>query len=57
LVVHGRADDPSAHQGAADLCINPVQHGGGLKIKTVEALARGRPLVACSRLLYPRDGR
>ena len=57
LVVHGRADAPSTHQGAADLCINLVQHGGGPKIKTVEALARGRPLVACSRLLYPRDGR
>ena len=46
VVVHGRVDDLAAHYAAADLCINPVRHGGGLKIKTVEALAHGRPLVA-----------
>ena len=48
VVVHGRVDDLAACYAAADLCINPVQHGGGLKIKTVEALAHGRPLVASS---------
>ena len=48
VVVHGRADDLESHYAAADLCINPVRHGGGLKIKTVEALAHGRPLVATS---------
>jgi hypothetical protein len=48
VVVHGLVDDLAARYAAADLCINPVQHGGGLKIKTVEALAHGRPLVASS---------
>jgi len=60
VVVHGRVDDLAAHYAAADLCINPVQHGGGLKIKTVEALAHGRPLVACShgvRSLEAHSGR
>jgi len=60
LVVHGRVGDLAAHYAAADLCINPVQHGGGLKIKTVEALAHGRPLVASShavRSLEAHSGR
>jgi Glycosyl transferases group 1 len=48
IVVHGTTEDLSAHYAAADLCINPVRHGGGLKIKTVEALAHGRALVATS---------
>lgn len=46
VIVHGRVDDLAARYAAADLCINPVKHGSGLKIKTVEALAHGRPLVA-----------
>jgi len=40
--------DLGAAYAAADLCINPVRLGGGLKIKTVEALAHGRPLVTTS---------
>lgn len=31
-----------------DIFINPVRYGSGLKIKTVEALAHGRPLVTTS---------
>ena len=46
LQVHGVVPDLHAVYAAADLCINPVRLGSGLKIKTVEALAHGRPLVA-----------
>lgn len=46
LRVHGRVDDLAAHYAAADLCLNPVRVGAGLKIKTVEALAHGRPLLS-----------
>lgn len=45
LTVHGVVPDLLARYAAADLCLNPVRHGGGLKIKTVEALAHGRPLL------------
>lgn len=58
--VHGVVDDLAAAYAAADLCINPVRQGGGLKIKTVEALAHGRPLVATShavRSLEAHTGR
>jgi glycosyltransferase involved in cell wall biosynthesis len=44
--VHGVVDDLDAAYDAADLALNPVAHGSGLKIKTVEALAHGLALVA-----------
>jgi glycosyltransferase involved in cell wall biosynthesis len=46
--VHGVVPDLVATYAAADLCINPVRLGGGLKIKTIEALAHGRPFVSTS---------
>ena len=49
--LHGRLPDPAdlaAAYAAADLCINPVAYGSDLKIKSVEALAHGRPLVCTS---------
>jgi len=48
LCVHGQIDNLATAYAAADLSINPVRHGSGLKIKTVEALAHGLPLVATS---------
>jgi len=46
--VHGFVADLQAAYAHADICINPVQIGSGLKVKTVEALAHGRPLVTTS---------
>ena len=43
--VHGVVADLEQAYAAADICINPVRFGSGLKIKTVEALAYGRPLL------------
>jgi hypothetical protein len=57
---HGMVAELRPWYGAADLCINPVRHGSGLKIKSVEALAYGRPLVAtahAARGLEPHAGR
>ncbi|WP_426957405.1 glycosyltransferase [Muricoccus radiodurans] len=45
LVLHGQVDDLGAFLDAADIGINPVFYGGGLKIKTVEYLCRGLPSV------------
>lgn len=39
---------PDEFYRAVDLVINPVRFGTGLKIKTVEALAHGRPVVTTS---------
>lgn len=44
----GPQADLRAAYARADVCINPVRHGSGLKIKTVEALAHGKPLVSTS---------
>ena len=44
--VHGPVDSLSEAYAVADVCINPVQHGSGLKIKSVEALAHGLAMVA-----------
>jgi glycosyltransferase involved in cell wall biosynthesis len=45
LVLHGVVNDLAAFLDAADIGINPVFYGGGLKIKTVEYLCRGLPSV------------
>jgi glycosyltransferase involved in cell wall biosynthesis len=45
LVLHGEVEDPADFLEAADIGINPVFYGGGLKIKTVEYLCRGLPSV------------
>lgn len=41
----GFADDLDACYAQIDIAINPVRYGAGLKIKTVEAMAHGLPLV------------
>lgn len=43
--IRGRVDSIDAFWTSIDVAINPVRHGSGLKIKNVEALAYGRPLL------------
>jgi glycosyltransferase involved in cell wall biosynthesis len=45
LHLHGEIDDQYEAYSAGDIVINPVLYGGGLKIKTVEAMAHGMPMV------------
>src|SRR5262249_46423371 len=42
----GRVEDLSSHYAQACLVVNPTSVGTGLKIKTLEALSRSRPVVA-----------
>jgi glycosyltransferase involved in cell wall biosynthesis len=42
---HGLVDELDSAYRTFDIAINPVRVGGGLKIKTVEALGAGLPLV------------
>jgi glycosyltransferase involved in cell wall biosynthesis len=46
LVVTGFVRDTRPYLAAADFAVVPVQHGGGTKIKLLEALAAGLPTVA-----------
>jgi glycosyltransferase involved in cell wall biosynthesis len=46
IVLLGRVADLKDFYGRTTIIINPVTFGGGLKIKTVEALAYGKPLVS-----------
>lgn len=60
LQLHGLVEDLAAVYQASDLIINPVRFGAGLKIKTVEALASGLPLITTTegaRGLAPHAGR
>lgn len=41
----GFVDDITACYAQIDIAINPVRYGAGLKIKTIEAMAHGLPLV------------
>lgn len=45
-VAHGQVADLDAFYTAADVVVSPLRAGSGLKIKLVEALARGKPIVA-----------
>ncbi|NKE47692.1 glycosyltransferase family 4 protein [Roseomonas frigidaquae] len=44
LALMGPVADPDDLYAAVDLVVNPHEGGTGLKIKTVEALSRGRPV-------------
>lgn len=43
--VHGAVPDLAPLYAETDIVVNPVTFGGGLKIKNVEALCHGKPLV------------
>jgi len=45
IVLHGYIKDLNSIYSSADLVINPVLYGGGLKIKNIETLANGVPLI------------
>jgi glycosyltransferase involved in cell wall biosynthesis len=45
LVLKGYGEDLDAVYGAIDIVVNPIRAGAGLKIKSVEALGNGLPLV------------
>ena len=45
----GFIEDLAACYANIDIAINPVRYGAGLKIKTVEAMARGLPLVVSTQ--------
>lgn len=44
--LHGMVEDLSKVYAQCDVMLNPMIHGGGIKIKSVEALAHGKPLIA-----------
>lgn len=45
IILHGEIENQIDAYSAGDIVLNPVLYGGGLKIKTVEAMAHGLPLV------------
>lgn len=46
VVVTGTVDDPAAWIAKAQVCVNPMQAGGGMQNKLIEYLASGKPTVA-----------
>ncbi|WOT06312.1 glycosyltransferase [Shewanella youngdeokensis] len=46
FIVHGMVDSLSDFYRQMDIMVNPMLGGTGLKIKSIEALAFGRPLIA-----------
>jgi polysaccharide biosynthesis protein PslH len=51
LIATGPVEDASAYFQAADISLCPIEHGGGTKIKLLEALAAGLPSVAFAEAL------
>lgn len=45
ITLRGKVQDLKSIYSLADLAINPVQMGGGLKIKNIESMAYGIPLI------------
>ncbi|WP_159997730.1 glycosyltransferase family 4 protein [Roseomonas sp. 18066] len=56
IVLHGPVADLAGFLDQADIGINPVYYGGGLKIKTVEYLARGIPSVLTEEAVFGIEG-
>lgn len=48
IFLHGEVRDQLEVYRAGDIVVNPVLYGGGLKIKTVEGMAHGLPMVTTS---------
>lgn len=46
LILHGLVPNLEVAYRQCDIMINPMIHGGGIKIKSVEALAYGKPLIS-----------
>jgi glycosyltransferase involved in cell wall biosynthesis len=46
VVVTGSVPDVKPYLEKADVFVNPVQLGGGTKLKTLEAMAMGLPIVS-----------
>jgi len=46
VTLHGLLASLDVAYAHCDAIINPIMHGGGLKIKSVEAIAHGKPLIA-----------
>ena len=52
IVATGFVEDLRLHLQAADLAVCPIEHGGGTKIKLLEALAAGLPTVAFPEAIH-----
>jgi glycosyltransferase involved in cell wall biosynthesis len=52
LVITGRVDEAAQWLRAADISLCPIEYGGGTKIKLLEALAAGLPVVAFEESLH-----
>jgi len=46
LSVTGPVDDMRPHLRAATVVVAPIRHGGGTRVKVLEAMATGRPVVS-----------
>ncbi|MFC6340536.1 glycosyltransferase [Nocardioides hankookensis] len=46
--VTGTVPDPAGYIARAEVCVNPMQAGGGMQNKLIEFLASGKPTVATS---------
>lgn len=59
LIVTGRVADVRPFLALADVVVVPLRHGGGTRLKILEAFAAGRPVVATAKAiegLEVRDG-
>lgn len=46
IILKGAYDNPDDFYNIGDICINPINEGTGLKIKTFEALSYGKTVIA-----------
>ena len=51
LIVTGRVPDVRPYLALADVVVVPLRHGGGTRLKILEAFAAGRPVVATAKAL------
>ena len=49
ITFSGPVDDLGAHIAAADICVCPIDAGGGTRMKLLEYMAAGRPVVSSTK--------
>jgi polysaccharide biosynthesis protein PslH len=55
VVIHGRVPDLEPPLNAAAVVVLPIRLGGGMRVKSIEALASGKAVVASARALEGLD--
>jgi glycosyltransferase involved in cell wall biosynthesis len=56
IVMHGQVDDVRPYISGSDICVAPIYHGTGTRLKILEYMACGKPVVATNKAVEGLEG-